>query len=132
MEPKMSYGYFRILKDDFNQIDQRIRETLAENGFGVITEIDVRQTMKNKLDVEFKPYKILGACNPQFAHQALTLEPDIGLLLPCNVIIEDNQDGTVRVGAIDAEKMLDITGREDLIGFAREVNILLKKSIDTI
>ncbi len=128
----MSYGYFRILKDDFNQIDQRIRETLAENGFGVITEIDVRQTMKNKLDVEFKPYKILGACNPQFAHQALTLEPDIGLLLPCNVIIEDNQDGTVRVGAIDAEKMLDITGREDLIGFAREVNILLKKSIDTI
>ncbi|NQU68811.1 MAG: DUF302 domain-containing protein [Candidatus Marinimicrobia bacterium] len=132
MEPKMSYGYFRILKDDFNQIDQRIRETLVENGFGVVTEIDVRQTMKNKLDVEFKPYKILGACNPQFAHQALTLEPDIGLLLPCNVIIEDNQDGTVRVGAIDAEKMLDITGREDLIGFAKEVNILLKKSIDTI
>jgi len=128
----MSYGYFRILKDDFNQIDQRIRETLVENGFGVVTEIDVRQTMKNKLDVEFKPYKILGACNPQFAHQALTLEPDIGLLLPCNVIIEDNQDGTVRVGAIDAEKMLDITGREDLIGFAKEVNILLKKSIDTI
>ncbi len=128
----MSYGYFRTLKMDFDTANEKIREALAENGFGVITEIDVKETVKKKLDVEFRPYLILGACNPNFAHQALLTEPDVGLLLPCNLILEDNQDGTVRIGAIDANQMLSVTGREDLKEMAGEVNNLLRKAVDSL
>ena len=128
----MSYGFFKVLNEEFDQVEKRVRTSLIENGFGIVTEIDVSQIFKNKLDVEFKPYKILGACNPHFAHQAISQEPDIGLLLPGNVIIEDNLDGTIKVGAIDAEKMLSLTSKTDLIEFAREVNDLSKKSLENL
>jgi len=128
----MSYGYFRIIKGEFDAVENRIREKLSENGFGVITEIDVRQTIKNKLDIDIKPYKILGACNPSYAHRALTDEPDIGLLLPCNIIIEDDQKGSIRVGAIDVEKMMNIVENNALREFAGDINELLRKSIDSI
>ncbi len=128
----MSYGYFRIIKGEFDAVENRIREELSENGFGVITEIDVRQTIKNKLDIDIKPYKILGACNPSYAHRALTDEPDIGLLLPCNIIIEDDQKGSIRVGAIDVEKMMNIVENNALREFAGDINELLRKSIDSI
>lgn len=128
----MSYGYFKNIKSDFNTVDKKIRQTLADNDFGVITEIDVKSTLKTKLNAEFRPYKIIGACNPAIAHKALSEEPDVGLLLPCNVIVTDNLDGTIRVGAIDAEKMLSITDRNDLQGLADEVNSLLKNAIDAV
>ncbi|MFQ6609673.1 MAG: DUF302 domain-containing protein [Fidelibacterota bacterium] len=128
----MSYGFFKVLNEDFDKVEEQVRTSLIKNGFGVVTEIDVSQTFKNKLNIDFKPYKILGACNPHYAHQALLKESNIGLLLPCNVIIEDNLDGTVKVGAIDAEKMLGITGQTDLSEFAKEVNDLLINSLENL
>jgi len=128
----MSYEYFRTLNMDFNEANDKIRKALAEQGIGIITEIDVKETVKKKLDVDFRPYLILGACNPTFAHQVLLQEPDVGLLLPCNLILEDNQDGTVRLGAIDAKQMLSVTGRDDLAEMAEEVNARLKKAVDSL
>ena len=128
----MSYGYFKNTSADFDTVDEKIRQTLADNGFGVITEIDVKSTFKTKLDADFQPYKIIGACNPAIAYKALSEEPDVGLLLPCNVVVIDNLDGTIRVGAIDAEKMLTISGRDDLKMLADKVNSLLKIAIDAV
>jgi uncharacterized protein (DUF302 family) len=128
----MSYGYFKNISADFKTVDEKIRQTLAENGFGVITEIDVKSTFKTKLDVDFRPYTIIGACNPAIAHKALSEEPDVGLLLPCNVVVIDNLDGTIKVGAIDAKKMLSLSGRDDLHVLADKVNSLLKNAIDSV
>ncbi len=128
----MNYGYQRILKIGFNEVDEKVRTALQDQGFGVLTEIDVKSTLKTKLDVDFRPYKILGACNPKIAHQALSAEPGIGLLLPCNIVIWDNEDGTVTVSAIDAQKMLSVTGRDDLEELSNRVNVLLRTAIDAI
>ena len=83
----MSYGYERVVEDTISEVDGRIRDELKKRGFGVLTEIDVKQTLKEKLDVDFRRYRILGACNPPIAHQALSQELQIGLLLPCNVVL---------------------------------------------
>jgi len=128
----MNYGYQRILETSFSDADEKVRAALQVQGFGVLTEIDVSSTLKVKLDVDVKPYKILGACNPKIAHQAMSAEPGIGLLLPCNIVIRDNEDGTVSVSAIDAQKMLAITGRKDLDDLSKQVNGLLKAAIDAV
>lgn len=128
----MNYGYQRIVKISFEDADLRIRETLNEQGFGVLTEIDVKTTLKKKLDVDFRKYRILGACNPSIAHKALTQEPEIGLLLPCNVVLWDNEDGTTTVSAIDARKMLAISGRDDLTELSEKVNGLLRAAVDAV
>ncbi len=128
----MKYGYQRQVHLSFEVVDEKIRETLKSNGFGVITEIDVKKTMREKLDEPFKKYKILGACNPPIALQALTMESEIGLLLPCNVVIWENDDKSTTVSAIDAKKMLSITGLEGLDEMASHVNNLLKKSVDSV
>ncbi|MEO2185761.1 MAG: DUF302 domain-containing protein [bacterium] len=128
----MNYGYERRIKMSMGEAEASVRETLKEQGFGVLTEIDVKATLKAKLDVDFKPYKILGACNPKFAHQALNEELGIGLLLPCNVVLWDNEDGTVTLSAIDAKKMLSVTGRDDLEELSSQVNGLLHAAIDAI
>lgn len=128
----MNYGYQRIVKISFEDADLRIRETLKEQGFGVLTEIDVKTTLKKKLDVDFRKYRILGACNPSIAHKALTQEPEIGLLLPCNVVLWDNEDGTTTVSAIDARKMLAISGRDDLTELSEKVNGLLRAAVDAV
>ena len=128
----MNYGYERRIKMSMGEAEASVRETLKEQGFGVLTEIDVKATLKAKLDVDFKPYKILGACNPKFAHQALNEELGIGLLLPCNVVLWDNEDGTVTLSAIDAKKMLSVTGRDDLEELSSQVNGLLHAANDAI
>lgn len=128
----MNYGYQRIVKMSVDEADLRIRETLKEQGFGVLTEIDVKTTFKAKLDVEFKEYRILGACNPSFAHKALTMEPAIGLLLPCNVVLWDNEDNSTTVSVIDAKKMLAVSGRDDLTELSEEVNGLLRLAVDAV
>ena len=100
----------------------RVREELGKEGFGVLTEIDVRATLKKKLDVDFRPYVILGACNPPLAHRALSQEIDIGLLLPCNVVVYAGDDpSTSVVAAIDPVKQLTITGNDDVEPLANEV-----------
>ncbi len=103
------YGMSRRTSLPYDEAVAKVRELLKEQGFGVLTEIDVRQTMRQKLDVDFRKYVILGACNPQLAHRALQRETDLGLLLPCNVIVYE-QDGGSTVGILDPDKLMSIAG----------------------
>ena len=116
------YGLSVEVALGYDEAVVRTREELAKEGFGVLTEIDVRATFKKKLDVDFRPYVILGACNPQLAHKALSAEIDIGLLLPCNVIVYagDDENHSV-VAAIDPVKQLTLTGNDDVEPLAQEV-----------
>ena len=125
-----SYGVGVELNLPYEKAVERIRDELSKEGFGVLTEIDVRATLKKKLDVDFRPYIILGACNPPIAHQALTAERDIGLLLPCNVIVyaSDKPDTTV-VSAIDPIEQLKITGNTSIEPFADEVRAKLERAL---
>jgi uncharacterized protein (DUF302 family) len=104
----------------FTEAVERVREELKAEGFGILCEIDVQATMKEKLGVEGEPYVILGACNPPLAHQALEAEPDLGTLLPCNVVVY-RRDGMTYVSAIDAERMLSIVGNDAVAPVAAEV-----------
>jgi uncharacterized protein (DUF302 family) len=112
----------------FDQAVERIREELKTEGFGVLCEIDVQATLKEKLGVDGAPYTILGACNPPLAHQALEAEPDLGVLLPCNVIVYQ-RDGDTHISAIDAERMLSIVGNEQLAPIAADVKRRLREVV---
>jgi uncharacterized protein (DUF302 family) len=103
---------------------ERVREELKIEGFGVLTEIDVQATLKEKLDIDVEPYLILGACNPPLAHQALQAEPDLGVLLPCNVVVYE-RSGVTHVSAVDAERMLSIVDNDDLQHVAEDVRARL-------
>ena len=97
----MSYYFSKLIEGDFADVVGRTREALKQEGFGVITEIDVQATLKSKIDVDFRPYLILGACNPAMAHEALLIEDKVGAMLPCNVVVQQRADGAVEVAAID-------------------------------
>ena len=127
------YGFRKTVSLSVQEADARVREELQREGFGILTEIDVKATLKTKLDVDFKPYKILGACNPPLAHQALLAEEDIGLLLPCNVIVyEGATEGTSVVSVINPQVQLGITGRDDIAPLAKEVGDRLKRVLDAL
>ncbi|MEE9464718.1 MAG: DUF302 domain-containing protein [Candidatus Neomarinimicrobiota bacterium] len=128
----MNIGYHRDLELSIDAADARVRETLAAEGFGVLTEIDVQATLKEKLNVDFRPYRILGACHPPTAFRALSIKPEVGLLLPCNVTVSANDDGTVRVAAIDAEIMLKVVDSPELAEVAAEVNAALRRAVDAV
>jgi uncharacterized protein (DUF302 family) len=128
----MSYSNIKIVEGSFEAVEKQTRDSLLEQGFGIITEIDVKETFKKKLDLDFQKYKILGACNPLIAHKLLNADKHIGLLLPCNIVLWDNNDDTVTVAAIDAIKMLTITERSDFNESANEVNKLLKQALENI
>ena len=128
----MNYGYKRVVQLSFNNANIRIRETLKEQGFGVLTEIDVRKTLKEKLNKDFKKYLILGACNPPLAFQALNDEEAIGLLLPCNVILWENDDLSTTIAAIDANKMMTIVEKDQLYDLARKVDLLIQAAVDNV
>ncbi len=129
----MSYVIKRTVPLAPDAAEARVRETLADEGFGVLTEIDVRETLKKKLDVDFRPYRILGACNPTYAHQALTLEEDLGALLPCNVIVyEGEQPGTSVIAGIDPIVQLGTTGRADLRPIAVAVRERMERAIEAV
>lgn len=128
----MAYHFSKKVDLPFDQAIEKTTSILKENGFGVLSDIDIKSTLKEKLDVDFKKYRILGACNPGYAHQALTSEDHIGLMLPCNVIVQEHEDGTVEVSAIDPVASMQAVENEDLSGVAENVRNLLKKVIDSL
>ena len=125
----MSYHISKKTGLSYDEALVKVAEELKKEGFGILTEIDVRETLKKKLDVDFRRYKILGACNPPFAYKALTVEDKIGTMLPCNVVVYE-QDSEVHVSAIDAERMLSIVGRDELTDTAAEVRRRLGRVVE--
>lgn len=128
----MSYTINRMFNDStFDDIDARTRSALADHGFGILTEIDVAATMKKKLDVEMPSYRILGACNPKMAYSAIGIEPRVGAMLPCNVILRE-VDGGVEVSAVDPVASMQAIKNADLTAVAGEVRDLLAKAVEAI
>jgi uncharacterized protein (DUF302 family) len=123
------YALTTTTKLSFPDAVEHVREELKAEGFGVLSEIDVQATLREKLGVEQEPYVILGACNPALAHRALTAEPDLGTLLPCNVVVY-LRDGTTHISAIDAERMLSIVGNDELAPIAAEVRAKLAAVVE--
>lgn len=128
----MNYGYKRKINHMFEQTEQKLRHALTEEGFGVITEIDVQSIFKQKLNSDYKKYKILGVCEPNTAYKALSINEQIGLLLPCNIVIWENNDKSTSVAAIDAKVQLAITEISELISYADQINQKLKAAMDKI
>ena len=117
---------------DFAAAVARVRDTLTEEGFGVLTEIDVQATLEEKLGEDIPPYLILGACSPPYAHRALELEAELGALLPCNVVVYTQQDGTTRVSAVDPVAMLGIVGRPELEPIADEIEEKIERALQKV
>jgi uncharacterized protein (DUF302 family) len=128
----MSYHFSKTLDLPFDKAVARVIEALKGEGFGVLTDIDVRATMKAKLGEEFRPYRILGACNPQLAHRALQLEDKIGTMLPCNVIVQQHADGTVEVSAVDPVASMQAIGNPGLAQVAKEVQAKLRRVVENL
>jgi len=128
----MQYYIAKTVAGAFPTIVERVIEALKTEGFGVLTDIDVKATMKKKLDIDFRDYRILGACNPPLAHQALTADDKIGTMLPCNVIVQDLGEGQVEVAAIDPETSMQQVGNPELQTIAKSVTRKLERVIAAI
>lgn len=125
----MNYYFNKTLKEDFDSVIEKVTEELKKEGFGILTEIDVRETLKKKLDVDFKKYRILGACNPPFAHKALEAEDKIGTMLPCNVIVQEISKGIVEVAAVNPMASMQAVENEKLMKIAQEITSKLENVI---
>lgn len=130
-ETTTTYYYARTLDLSLEEAEERVRDELKEEGFGVLTEIDVAETLQKKLDADFRPYKILGACNPSFAHQALQAEDKIGTMLPCNVIVQE-KNGHTEVAAVDPIASMQAVENEALGPIAEQVRDRLRAVIDRL
>jgi uncharacterized protein (DUF302 family) len=128
----MSYHFSKTVDVPFDQAVTRATEALKKEGFGVLTDIDVSATMKAKLGEAFRPYRILGACNPQLAHRALQAEDKIGTMLPCNVIVQEHPGGGVEVSAVDPVASMQAIGNPALAEIAQEVQARLKRVIESL
>lgn len=126
------YVFGKTVTLSFDDACKRVTEELAKEGFGVLTEIDVAATMKKKLDKDMPPYKILGACNPNFAHKAITAEPAIGALLPCNVVVRQDAAGKTYVEFMDPNAVMDLVGRPEVHEIATEVRGRLTKVMNAL
>ena len=128
----MTYGYQKTKNLAFEDVDLTLRNALIYVGFGIVTEIDIQSTFRQKLGIEFNRFQILGACNPKLANQALNIEPEVAMLIPCNVVFWENKDHSVTISIIDAEKQLSYTKNEKLSNIGKEVNHLLMKAIELV
>ena len=128
----MTYHFSKTLDVPFDDAIAKATQALQAEGFGVLTEIDVKATLKKKLDVDFRPYRILGACNPKLAYQALQLESKIGTMLPCNVLVQQTEDGKVEVSAVDPVASMQAIDNPQLRGVAETVQKKLKSVIDRL
>ncbi len=128
----MSYYFNTIVSSDFESTKEKIIEELKKEGFGVLTEIDIQATLKKKIDVDFRKYVILGACNPGFAFKALTAEDKVGTMLPCNVILQELEDGKIDVAAVNPKASMQAIENRDLEGIANEVSEKLKRVIEAL
>lgn len=128
----MDYHHSKIVPLDFDAAIAKVIEELKKEGFGILTEIDVQATLKKKLDVEFRPYRILGACNPHFAYKAFQMEDHIGVLMPCNVIVQDRGAGRTEVSAVNPMSSMQSVQNPNLGEVAGEVTSKLRKVIDSL
>jgi uncharacterized protein (DUF302 family) len=131
-EEKVSYYFSKIIKGPFEQVLERTIAVLKDEGFGVLTDIDVQVTLKKKLDADFRKYRILGACNPPYAYKALLAEDKIGTMLPCNVIVQETRDGRVEVAAIDPIASMQAVENLELMPIAEEVQRKLRAVVDRV
>lgn len=122
-----TYSFGKSIDADFAGAVERVTQALGQEGFGVLSDIDVAGTLKNKLGLEMPPYRILGACNPQFAHRALQAEPEIGALLPCNVVLRSEGDRRTRIDVMDPLAVMRLTGKPEIARIAEEVRLRLDR-----
>jgi len=127
-----SYGYTIEYDGTMEEAEEAITASLKEVGFGILTRIDVAATLKKKIDLNRNPYVILGACNPKIAGEAIAMEPDLGLLLPCNVVVRINDAGATEVAVVNPMQMLSVVGRNDMLDMANHVNKLMKEALESI
>ncbi|MBU2444182.1 MAG: DUF302 domain-containing protein [Bacteroidetes bacterium] len=128
----MNYYFTKTINSTFEDAIQKVTDELKKEGFGILTEIDVKETLKKKLDVDFKKYRILGACNPPFAYKALQAEDKIGAMLPCNVIVIEQEENKIEVAAVDPVASMQAINNESLGDIALEIQSKLKKVIDRL
>ena len=128
----MEYSYSKDINSSFNNTEVMVKSALMDVGFGVLTEISIQDSFKLKLNIDFNNYKILGACNPTLAHEAICYEQTIGILMPCNIIVIDNEDGTTKIVFPIAESLLDIARNKDVIELSKKVDKLLKSAFNNI
>lgn len=128
----MNYYSGKSVKYSFDETIQKISDELKKEGFGILTEIDVKETLKNKLQVEFRRYKILGACNPTFAYKALQLEENLGVLLPCNVVVQEKEDHSIQVSVVNPLESMKKVESEKLNEVASEISVKLLKVLENL
>lgn len=132
MEETLDYFLVRNVDYSFDEAIERVTDELKKEGFGVLTEIDVKETLKKRIDVDFRKYKILGACNPKFAHQALSVESQLGVLLPCNVVVQEMENGKVIVSAMNPSVAMKVVDNPEMEEIAEAVSDKIKNALNNL
>ena len=128
----MNYGYKKIIKGTLAEVEKLLRESLLNNGFGVITEIDIKEKLEDKLGVDFREYKILGSCHPPSAYESLNIDLDVGILLPCNFVVWDNKDGSTTVATMKASSLLSVLENSELNHVGEKVDKLVNSVMNQL